>query len=322
MQAIRVHEFGGPEVLSIDELPLPEPGAGEARVRIEASGVNFIDIYHRTGAYKGALPLTLGQEAAGVVEAVGPGVDDFRPGDRVVYASVQGSYANSALVPAERLVSIPPGIGTQEAAAVFLQGLTAHYLVFSTYPVKSGQTVLIHAAAGGLGLLTVQLAKRQGARVFATASTETKAALAREAGADEVVLYTQADFETEVKRLTNGRGVDAVFDSVGKTTFDKSLNCLVRRGTMVLCGQSSGAVPPMDPQTLNARGSLYLTRPTLGHYIVDRAELRWRADDLFRWMAAGELKVRIGKTFPLAEAGAAQEYLASRRSTGKVLLLP
>jgi len=322
MRAIRVHEFGGPEVLRYDELPLPEPAAGEARVRLEAVGVNFIDIYHRSGAYKGDLPLTLGQEAAGVVETVGPGVTGVRPGDRVVYASVQGSYADFAIVPVERLVPIPAGLETKPACASYLQGLTAHYLTYSTFPLQPGQTILVHAAAGGLGQLLVQMAKRLGARVFGTVSTEAKAALAREAGADEVILYTQADFETEVKRLTDGRGVDVVYDSVGKTTFDKGLNCLRRRGMMVLCGQSSGAVPPLDPQTLNAKGSLYLTRPTLAHYTADRAELLWRANDLLGWLAAGELKVRIDKTFPLTEAAAAQTYLASRQSSGKVLLLP
>lgn len=322
MRAIRVHEFGGPEVLKIDELPLPEPGPAEARVRIEAVGVNFIDIYHRSGAYKGNLPLTLGQEAAGVVDAVGAEVTGVKPGDRVVYASVQGSYADYALVPADRLVPIPAGLDTKEACACFLQGLTAHYLSYSTFPLQAGQTALVHAAAGGLGQLLVQMAKRLGARVFGTVSTEAKAALARAAGADEVILYTQVDFEAEAKRLTDGKGVDVVYDSVGKTTFDKGLNCLRRRGTMVLCGQSSGAVPPFDPQTLNAKGSLYLTRPTLAHYTADRDELLWRANDLLGWLAAGELKVRIDRTFPLGEAAAAQTYLASRQSSGKVLLLP
>jgi NADPH2:quinone reductase len=322
MRAIRVHEFGGPEVLQCDELPLPEPGPGEARVKLEAIGVNFIDIYHRSGAYKGGLPLTLGQEAAGTVEAVGPGVSELQPGARVVYASVQGAYADFAIVPAVRLVPIPAGLSTELTCASFLQGLTAHYLAFSTFPLKPGQTALVHAAAGGLGQLLVQVAKRLGARVLGTVSTEAKAAFARAAGADEVILYTQVDFEAEVKRLTDGQGVDVVYDSVGKTTFEKGLNCLRRRGMMVLCGQSSGAVPPLDPQSLNARGSLYLTRPTLAHYTADRAELLWRANDLLGWLAAGELKVRIDSTFPLTEAGAAQTHLASRASSGKVLLLP
>jgi NADPH2:quinone reductase len=322
MRAIRVHEFGGPEVLKLDDLPLPEPGPAQVRVKIEAAGVNFIDIYHRSGAYKGSLPLTLGQEAAGLVDAVGAGVKELKRGDRVVYASVQGSYADSALVPADRLVPIPSEIETNEACASFLQGLTAHYLTYSTFPLQPGQTALVHAAAGGLGQLLVQMAKRIGARVFGTVSTEAKAAVARAAGADEVILYTQVDFEAEVKRLTDGQGVDVVYDSVGKTTFDKGLNCLRRRGMLVLCGQSSGAVPPLDPQTINAKGSLYLTRPTLAHYTADRAELLWRADDLLGWLAAGELKVRIDKTYPLSEAAAAQTYLASRGSSGKVLLLP
>jgi NADPH2:quinone reductase len=253
---------------------------------------------------------------------VGTGVKGVKPGDRAVYASVQGSYADFALVPAERLVSIPPALETEQACAAYLQGLTAHYLTYSTFPLKAGQTALVHAAAGGLGQLLVQMARRLGARVLGTVSTEAKAALARQAGANEVILYTQADFEVEVKRLTDGKGVDVVYDSVGKTTFDKGLNCLRRRGMMVLCGQSSGAVPPLDPQTLNAKGSLYLTRPTLAHYTADRSELLWRANDLLGWLASGELKVRIDKTFPLTEAAAAQTYLASRQSSGKVLLIP
>jgi len=322
MRAIRVHEFGGIEVLKVDELPLPEPAAGEARIKLEAVGVNFIDIYHRSGAYKGNLPLTLGQEAAGIVDALGADTRGVKPGDRVVYASVQGSYADFAIVPVERLVSIPSGLDTKLACASYLQGLTAHYLTYSTFPLQPGQTVLVHAAAGGLGQLLVQIAKRLETRVLGTVSTEAKAALARGAGADEVILYTQVDFETEVKRLTDGKGVDVVYDSVGKTTFDKGLNCLRRRGMMVLCGQSSGAVPPLDPQTLNAKGSLYLTRPTLAHYTADREELLWRANDLLGWLASGEIKVRIDRTFPLTEAAAAQTYLASRQSSGKVLLLP
>jgi len=322
MKAVRVHRFGGLEVLQSDDLPAPAPGHDEARVKIEAIGVNFIDVYHRTGQYRGALPLTLGQEAAGTVDAVGPGVADVRPGDRVAYAMTQGSYAEYALVPAWRLVPIPTGVDAQRAAAAMVQGLTAHYLTHSTYALKPGDTALVHAAGGGTGQLLTQVAKRRGARVIGTVSTEEKAALAREAGADDVILYIQEDFEAETKRLTDGKGVDVVYDSVGKTTFDKSLNCLKRRGYMVLCGQSSGAVPPMDPQTLNAKGSLYLTRPTLGHYMADRAELLGRAHDLFQWMAAGELKVRIDKTFALAEAAEAHRYLEDRRSKGKILLLP
>ena len=322
MKAVRVHQYGGLEALQVEEVPTPAPGAGEARVKIEAVGVNFIDIYHRIGRYQGALPLTLGQEAAGTVDAVGPGVAEVKPGDRVAYASVQGSYAEYAIVPTWRLLPVPAGVDAQRAAAVMVQGLTAHYLTFSTYPLKPGDTALVHAAGGGTGQLLVQIAKRRGARVIGTASTEEKAALAREAGADEMILYTQADFEAEVKRLTEGRGVDVVYDSVGKDTFDKSLNCLRRRGYMVLYGQSSGPVPPTDPQVLNAKGSLFLTRPTLAHYTADRAELLGRANDLFKWMAAGELKVRIDKTFPLAQAAEAHRYLEGRQSKGKVLLLP
>jgi len=322
VKAVRVHQFGGPEVLSYEEVPIPEPGPGEARVKIEAVGVNFIDIYHRTGQYRGSLPITLGVEAAGVVDTVGPEVSEVRPGDRVAYAMQQGSYAEYAVVPAWKLVPLPEGLDSRQAAAVMLQGMTAHYLSHSTYPLGPGDTALIHAAAGGVGLLLVQMAKRRGARVIGTVSTEEKAHLARQVGADEVILYTQADFEAETRRLTEGKGVNVVYDSVGKATFDQSLNCLKPRGMMVLFGQSSGAVPPLDPQMLNIKGSLFLTRPLLAHYIADRAELLWRANDLFKWMAAGELSVRIDRTFPLAEAAAAQRALASRQTMGKLLLVP
>jgi NADPH2:quinone reductase len=322
MKAVRVHQYGGLEALKYEEVAVPEPGEGEALIKIEAVGVNFIDIYHRIGRYQGTLPLTLGQEAAGVVDAVGPNVTDVRPGDRVAYASVQGSYAEYAVAPAWRLVPIPEKVDAQHAAAILIQGMTAHYLTFSTYPLKKGDTALVHAAGGGTGQLLVQIAKMRGARVIGTVSTEEKAALAREAGADEVILYTQTDFESEVKRITNGAGVDVVYDSVGKDTFDKSLNCLRRRGMMVLYGASSGAVPPLDPQVLNAKGSIYLTRPFLAHYTADRAELLGRVNDLFNWIAAGELKVRIDKTFPLAEAAEAHRYLEGRQSKGKILLLP
>ena len=321
MNAIRVHEFGGPEVLRQEDLPLPEPGLGQIRLKVQAVGVNFIDIYQRTGQYRGALPFTLGQEAAGVVDAVGEGATDFRVGDRAGYTSVQGSYAEYAVVPASLAVSIPSGIDFEQAAAVLLQGYTAHYLTYSTYPLRAGETALVHAAAGGLGLLVVQMAKRIGARVIGTVSTEDKARLAREMGADEVILYTQQDFEAETKRLTEGRGVDVVYDSVGRTTFEHSLNCLRRRGTLVLCGQSSGAVAPLDPQVLNAKGSLYLTRPTLMHYIMDRPELLQRAADVFGWLAAGKLKVRIDQRYPLAAAAEAQRHLESRQVLGKVILL-
>lgn len=322
MKAVRVHQYGGLEALKYEEVQLPEPAEGEARIKIEAVGVNFLDVYQRIGRYQGSPPFTLGQEAAGTVDAVGPNVTDVKPGDRVAYASVQGSYAEYARVPAWRLVLIPAGVDTNQAAAAMVQGMTAHYLTFSTYPLKAGETALVHAAGGGTGQLLVQIAKRRGAHVIGTVSTKEKAALAREAGADEVILYTHADFETEVKRLTNNVGVDVVYDSVGKDTFDKSLNCLRRRGYMVLYGQSSGSVSPVDPQTLNAKGSLYLTRPFLAHYTAGRVELLGRVNDLFKWIAAGELKVRIDKTFPLAEAADAHRYLEDRQSKGKILLIP
>lgn len=322
MKAVRVHQYGGLEALTYEEVPLPEPGEGEARVKVEAVGVNFIDIYHRIGRYQGSLPLTLGQEAAGTVDAVGSGVKEVKPGDRVAFASVQGSYAEYVIAPSWRLVPIPQGVDAQQAAAVMIQGMTAHYLALSTYPLKKGETALVHAAGGATGQLLVQVAKRCGARVIGTVSTEEKAALAREAGADEIINYVQADFEAEVKRLTNNAGVDVVYDSVGKDTFDKSLNCLRRRGMMVLYGASSGAVPPLDPQVLNAKGSLYLTRPFLAHYTADRDELMGRVNDLFQWIAAGELKTRVDKTFPLAQAAEAHRYLESRQSKGKILLIP
>jgi NADPH2:quinone reductase len=322
MRAIRVHEYGGPEVLRLDDIPVPEPGPGEARVRIAAAGVNFIDIYHRSGQYKGALPMTLGMEASGIVDTVGPGVSDVRAGDRVVYAMRQGAYAEYAIVPATMLAPVPEGVDLQQAAAVMLQGMTAHYLAYSTYPLRQGDVALIHAAAGGVGLLLVQIAKRCGARVIGTVSTEEKAALARAAGADDIILYTQEDFSAAVRRLTAGAGVHVVYDSVGQTTFEGSLNCLRPRGYMVLFGQSSGAVPPFDPQVLNAKGSLFLTRPSLGHYLLTRDELLWRAGDLFTWMAAGELQVRIDATYPLEQAAEAHSALASRATSGKLLLLP
>lgn len=322
MKAIRVHEFGGLDVLKSEEIAKPEPGNGEARVKIEASGVNFIDVYQRVGLYKPALPFVEGQEAAGVVDAVGAGVTEVKIGDRVAYTSVQGSYAEYAVVPTWRLVPVLEGVSAQQAAAALLQGSTAHYLALTTYPIQPGDTVLVHAAAGGLGLLLVQVAKLRGARVIGTVSTDEKARAAKQAGADEIILYTQQDFEAEVKRLTDGKGVPVVYDSVGKTTFDKSLNCLKRRGMMVLCGQSSGAVPPFDPQTLNAKGSLFLTRPTLAHYTADRAEVLQRANDLFQWMRAGKLSVKIDKTFPLAEVAEAHRYLESRKVIGKLLLIP
>lgn len=322
MKAVRVEQFGGPEVLQIKEIPVPKPGEGEARVKIEVVGVNFLDIYQRIGRYQGSLPFTLGQEAAGIVDAVGPNAPEVKPGDHVAYAMVQGSYAEYAIVPAWKLIPIPAGVDASQAVAAMVQGMTAHYLTFSTYPLKAGETALVHAAGGGTGQLLVQVAKLRGGRVIGTVSSEEKARLAREAGADEVILYTQTDFEAEVKRLTNNKGVDVVYDSVGKDTFDKSMNCLRRRGYIVLYGASSGAVPPLDPQVLNAKGSLYLTRPYLGHYTADRAELLERANDVFNWIASGKLKVRIDKTFPLAEVAEAHHYLESRQSKGKVLLIP
>ncbi|MEK7785857.1 MAG: quinone oxidoreductase, partial [Chloroflexota bacterium] len=274
MRAIRVHQYGGPEVLSYEEIPTPQPGAGEALVKITAIGLNFIDVYHRTGRYPGALPFTLGVEAAGAVEAVAPDVAEVNVGDRVAYYSpVLGAYAGYATVKAANLVPVPDSVDDRKAMAAMVQGMTAHYLAFDTYPVQKGDTVLVHAAAGGMGLLLTQVAKRLGARVLATVSTEAKAQLAREAGADEVILYSQADFEAEVKRLTEGKGVACVYDSVGKTTFEKSLNCLRPRGYLVLCGSSSGPAPSIDPITLMNKGSLFLTRPTIGHYNPDRASL-------------------------------------------------
>lgn len=322
MKAVRINQFGGLEALKVEDVPLDGPGDGEARVKIEAIGVNFLDIYQRMGRYQSSPPFTLGQEAAGIVDAVGQNVTDIKAGDRVAYASVQGSYAEYAVVPAWRLVLVPAGVDVQVAAAAMVQGMTAHYLAMSTYPLKEGETALVHAAGGGTGQLLVQVAKHCGARVIGTVSTEEKARLAHQAGADEVILYTQTDFEVEVKRLTDNVGVEVVYDSVGKDTFDKSLNCLKRRGTMVLYGAASGAVSPIDPQILNAKGSLYLTRPYIGHYTADRAELLGRANDVFNWIAAGELKVRIDKTFSLAEVAEAHRYLEGRQSKGKVLLIP
>lgn len=322
MKAIRIHAQGGPEVLRYEDVPVPLPGPGQALVRIEAVGVNFIDIYHRSGLYPVPLPSTLGQEAAGTVTALGGGVSGVALGDRVAYADVPGAYAEAAAVPADRLVPLPAGVSARQAAAVLLQGLTAQYLTVSTYPLAAGDACLVHAAAGGVGLLLCQMAKRLGARVIGTVSTEAKAELARGAGADEVILYTRQDFEAEVKRLTGGAGVQVVYDSVGKTTFDKSLNCLARRGMLVLYGQSSGPVPPFDPQVLNRKGSLFLTRPTLGHYVATRQELLARAAQVLAWVADGSLAVRIGQEYPLAEAAEAQRALAARETTGKLLLLP
>lgn len=322
MKLIRVHRLGGPEVLELEESDVPRPGPGQALLRIEATGVNFVEIYHRTGLYKQPLPFTLGNEAAGTVEAVGAGVTTVRAGDRVASLNVLGAYAEFGLAQAERLVPVPDGVSTRQAAAVLLQGVTAQYLTTSTFPLHPGQTCLVHAAAGGVGLLLCQLAKRRGARVIATVSTEEKAALARGAGADDVILYTRTDFGTEVKRLTAGAGVHVIYDSVGRTTFAKGLDCLVPRGTMVLYGQSSGPVEPFDLQLLSQKGSLYVTRPSLGHYVPNRAELLDRAGEVLGDVASGALDVRIGHEFPLTQAAAAHRELEGRRTTGKVLLIP
>jgi len=322
MKAIRVHEFGNIDVLHYEEIPTPKPGPREVRVRIDAAGVNFIDIYHRTGLYPVELPAIPGMEGAGIIEAVGPDVTSLKSGDQVAFAMHLGAYAEFAVVPDWKLVTVPQGIRLQDAAAVLLQGMTAHYLSHSSYALQKGDTALIHAAAGGVGLLLVQLAKRCGATVIGTVSTEEKAALARKAGADDIILYTRTDFEKEVMRLTGGEGVHVVYDSVGQKTFDKSLNCLKPRGYLILYGQSSGPVEPVDPQMLNTKGSLFLTRPTLGHYAAGREELIHRAKDLFDWMASGDLEVRIDKTFPLAEAAEAHRYMEGRNTKGKLLLLP
>jgi len=322
MKAIRIHEPGGLEGLRYDDVPVPTLTAGQALVRIEATGVNFIDVYHRTGLYKVPLPYTLGMEAAGTVESVAADVTVVRPGERVVYSGPPGAYADYAAVPAERLVRVPDGMDLRLAAAVFLQGITAHYLAVSTYPLQSGDTCLVHAAAGGLGLLLCQIAKQRGARVIGTVSSEAKACLARDAGADDVIVYTEQDFETETMRLTGGAKLQVVYDSVGKTTFDQGLNVLATRGMMVLCGQSSGPVPPFDLQVLNQKGSLFVTRPTLGHYTATRDELLARANDVLGWVADGSLRVRIDREYPLADAASAHRDLESRKTMGKLLLLP
>jgi len=322
MKAIRVHAFGGPEVLQYEDVAEPTAKPGEAVVKIEAAGVNFIDAYHRTGVYKIALPITIGQEAAGTVSAVGAGVDSVKVGDRVAYSGVFGSYAESNAVPAERLVLLPSGVNSKLGAAVMLQGMTAHYLAFSTYPLKPGDTCLVHAGAGGVGLLLTQIAKLRGARVITTVSTEEKAALSRGAGADEVVLYSRQDFEAETKRITEGKGVQVVYDSVGQSTFMKSLNCLAVRGMMVLFGQSSGVVGPIEPQLLAQKGSLFLTRPTLVHYAGRREELVQRSTALFDWIGSGKLRVRMEHEFPLQKAADAHKALEGRKTTGKVLLVP
>ncbi len=322
MKAIQVKNPGGSEALELVDLPVPQPKSNEAVVKLAASGVNFIDVYFREGRYKSALPFIVGQEGAGIVTAIGTEVKSVNVGDRVAWTGLQGSYAEYAAVAADRLVPIPKGVTDQQAAAAMLQGMTAHYLSHDTFPLKRGQTCLIHAAAGGVGLLLVQMAHNIGARVIATVSTDEKAKLAREAGADEVILYTQSDFETETRRLTENQGVHVVYDSVGKTTFEKGLNVLRPRGMMVLFGGSSGAVPPFDLIALSQKGSLFVTRPTLGHYIASREELVERSSSVFGMMADGKLKLRIEHLYPLAEAQRAHRDLEGRKTTGKLLLIP
>jgi NADPH:quinone reductase len=322
MKAIRVHAPGGPDVLRIEEVADAIPGPGEALVRIDAVGVNFIEVYQRVGLYSVPLPFTPGGEGAGTVVGIGPGVTAVRAGDRVASHELRGAYAELAIAPAERLVVLPDAIDARVGAAAMLQGMTAHYLATSTYPLGRGDWCLVHAAAGGVGLLLCQLAARRGARVIGTVSTSAKESLARDAGAHEVIRYTEQDFVAEVRRMTEGRGVQVVYDSVGKTTFDGSLDSLARRGMLVLFGQSSGPVPPMDPQVLNRKGSLYLTRPSLGAYVATRDELVSRASDVLGWIEDGSLKIRIDRTFPLAQAADAHRALESRATSGKVLVIP
>ncbi len=320
MKAIQVKRTGGPEVLELADLAVPEAKGNEAVVKIASSGVNFIDVYYREGRYKAVLPFVPGQEGAGQITSVGPDVKQLKAEDRVAYTMVMGSYAEYAAVPEDRLVKIPQGVSYQQAAAAMLQGMTAHYLSHDTYPLKKGETALVHAAAGGVGLLLVQMAKNIGARVIGTVSTEEKAKQARDAGADDIILYTQSDFEIETRKLTDGHGVDVVYDSVGKTTFEKGLNVLRPRGYMVLFGGSSGAVPPFDLIQLSQKGSLYVTRPTLAHYIATREDLERRSGDVFAMIAAGKLKLRIEHTYPLKDAAQAHRDLESRKTTGKLLL--
>jgi NADPH2:quinone reductase len=322
MKAIRVRAFGGAEVLKLEELSAPDPGPGQVRVKVAAAGLNFIEVYQRTGLYPVPLPATPGGEGAGVVSALGPDVKTLRVGDRVATVGLAGAYAEEALVSEDRAVKVPEGLELQQAAAAMLQGMTAHYLVYSTFPLRPGQSCLVHAAAGGVGLLLVQLAKRCGAHVFGTVSTDEKARLARDAGADQVILYTKQDFEAEVKQATDGKGVNVVYDSVGATTYEKSLNCLQPLGMLVLYGQSSGVVPPLNPAILAQKGSLFLTRPSLAHYVADRARLAWRANEILSWVKEGSLRLRIDRSFPLAAAADAHRALEGRQTTGKVLLIP
>lgn len=322
MRAIQIKRTGGPEVLELKNLATPTPAAGQALIRIEASGINFIDIYFREGRYPAQVPFIPGQEAAGTIEALGPGQSSsLKVGDRVAWCQVLGAYAEYAVAPTDRLVRIPAGVTAQQAAASLLQGMTAHYLTHSTYAIQPGDSVLIHAGAGGVGLLLIQVAKRLGARVFTTVSTDEKAALARDAGADEVILYSREDFLTRVRELTDGKGLPVVYDSVGKTTFEGSLGCLRPRGLLALFGASSGSVPPFDLMKLSTMGSLFITRPSIKDYATTREELDKRSSDIFSWIADGSLKIRIGHTYPLAEAAQAHRDLEARRTTGKILLL-
>ena len=320
MRAVRIHAPGGTDVLRVDTIDVPVPGKGEALVKVAFAGVNFIDVYKRTGLYPLPLPATLGEEGAGTVVAIGPDVTEVCEGDRVAWASVNGAYAEYVVIPAARLVQIPSGLSERDAAAVMLQGMTAQYLTTSTYPLRQSDTCLVHAAAGGAGLLLVQIAKKRGARVIGTAGTDEKAALARSVGADEMIVYTREDFVAETKRLTGGRGVQVVYDSVGKTTFLSGFDVLALRGMMVLFGQSSGPVEPIDPMFINRKGSLFLTRPTLAHYIATREELLWRAGELFQWIQQGELSVRVDSEYPLEAVADAHAALEGRRTTGKVLI--
>jgi NADPH2:quinone reductase len=322
MNAVRIHQPGGPDALRYEEVPTPLPAEGEALVRLRAVGVNFIDIYHRSGQYSLSFPAIIGQEGAGVVDSVGSGATEVTPGDRVAFANVPGCYAEFATVPAWRCVKIPASLTFEQAAAAMLQGMTAHYLSHTTYPIRQGDTVLVHAAAGGVGALLVQMAKRRGAKVLGTVSSEEKGQVAREAGADVVINYIRTDFVPEVKRLTDGHGLPVVYDSVGRDTFDRSLDCLALRGMLVLFGQASGRVPPLDPQVLNAKGSVFLTRPSLHHYTHTREELLSHAEEVLQWIGDGTIRLRIDQSFPLSRAAEAHAYLQSRQALGKILLIP
>jgi NADPH2:quinone reductase len=322
MKLIQISKTGGPEVMELVDAPMPTPGPNQALIKVGAAGVNFIDVYFRIGLYKAELPFTPGNEGAGTIEAVGPGVTDFAPGDRVAWGMFRGSYTEYAVVPTSQLVKLPEGVDFKTAAGAMLQGMTAHYLSHSSFPLKPGDTCLVHAAAGGAGRLLVQMAKMRGATVYGTAGTDEKAAIAKSGGADEVIVYTRQDFVAEVKKFTGGRGVDVVYDSVGASTFLKGLDIIRPRGMMVLFGQSSGAVPPFDPSILNQKGSLFMTRPSLAHHCLTREELLWRAGDVLGWIAAGKLELRIQQTYPLGDAAQAHRDLEGRKTAGKLLLVP